>query len=112
METPFTESKALLALILGDQDRARRLIIEDMLPNERRTLGRFAQQLADLCDKTDREYRAAHGDCAAVRNCGQPSVGYFYARPGATFPMGVCAQHRASVVGEGFTVCEMPEVKL
>jgi hypothetical protein len=110
--THYTESNALLALIEGDTDTARQLVVTAMLPGERRALARQAQALADLCERVDREYSAAHNPCTAVRGCTKPSVGYFYMRLGSRHVDGVCAQHCEGVVAEGFTVCEMPEVKL
>jgi hypothetical protein len=110
--THYTESNALLAIIEGDTDTARQLVVTAMLPGERRALARQAQALTDLCEQVDREYRAAHGGCTAVRDCTCPSVGYFYMGRNKREPYGVCARHCGGVIAEGFTVHEMPEVKL
>lgn len=107
-DTPYTESNALLAIVRGDTDLAREIVVNNLLPEERRALGRQAQELADLCEKVDREWRAAVGPCVAVRGCGIPSVGYFYVGKARPFPYGTCAEHRVSVEGEGFIVREMP----
>lgn len=109
--TQFIESNALLAVI-DDPDTARAIVVGSLLPGERRALARQAQALADLCERVDREYSAAHNPCTAVHSCTDPSVGYFYRRPGTRHVEGVCARHCESVVAEGFTVCEMPEVRL
>ncbi len=109
--TDFIESNALLA-VLDDPEQARTIVATRMLPGERMTLSRQAQALADLCDRVQREYEAAHGTCTATRGCLEPANGYFYQSTRRPFPTGVCAGHRASVEGEGLTVHEMPEVIL
>jgi hypothetical protein len=108
--TQFIESNALLAVV-DYPDVARAIVAGSLLPNERRALARQAQALADLCERVDREYSAAHNSCTAVRGCTRPSVGYFYMGRGEREPYGVCAHHCKGVVAEGFTVHEMPEVK-
>lgn len=45
--THYTEANALLAIIEGDTDTARQLVVTAMLPGERRALARQAQALAD-----------------------------------------------------------------
>jgi hypothetical protein len=48
--TPFTESEALLAVVRGDLNEARR-IITTMLPGERRRLVIRARMLVRLCQE-------------------------------------------------------------
>jgi signal transduction histidine kinase len=45
--TGFTQTEALLAVLQGDMEEARR-IVGELLPHERRELGLAAADLADL----------------------------------------------------------------
>lgn len=106
--TPFTESNALLAVIEGDLDEARR-IIATMLPGERRQLISQANTLAELIrdhdaimaarDTCDRWKRRQPGECGSV-------VGYIR-RHG--YPVGVCTRCQPLLAEVGIPVMDFPE---
>jgi hypothetical protein len=60
-ETPYVETDALLAVIRGDVEEARRLVDEEMMPGERAALLGHLHELAFLVDDRNR-----------CQGCGEP----------------------------------------
>jgi hypothetical protein len=108
-ETPFVEANALLAIIRGETDQARTILLGSTV-NELYSLAEHAGELSVLCWKIESEYRAAHGGCAHTSSCGQPAGGTFYYI--RKRPVGVCVAHRADAEDDGRTLHEMPKVEL